>query len=206
DAGSGTCHDAPSAGNHAPTAAAGGPYSSTEGTALAFDGSGSSDPDGDALTYAWSFGDGSSGTAVKPSHTYANNGAYPVTLTVTDTHGAASAAVTTTTTIANVAPAVSAGASQTITMGTSFALNASFSDPGLNDTPWAYTIAWGDGSPQTTGSATSQSSPITAAHTYTAAGTNTVAVTVTDKDGAVGSGQLTVTVTASPNRAPTAAP
>src|SRR5439155_20209752 len=54
DAGSGTCHQK----NHAPTAMVGGPYSGTAGTATSFDGSGSSDPDNDALTYRWTFGDG----------------------------------------------------------------------------------------------------------------------------------------------------
>src|SRR6266516_2131691 len=55
DEGSGTCHGAPGSPpptNHAPTAAAGGPYTGTEGQAVSppFDGSASSDPDGDALT------------------------------------------------------------------------------------------------------------------------------------------------------------
>jgi len=205
DSGTATCHGTSPTVNHAPTAVAGGPYSGSEGTAVSFDGSASSDPDGDALTYVWSFGDGSTAAGAKPSHTYANNGTYTVTLTVTDARGAASSPVTVTATIANVAPAVNAGANQTVTVGTRFTLNASFTDPGLNDAPWTYTIAWGDGSPQTTGSATSQASPITAAHSYTAAGTDTVRVTVTDKDGAMGSGQVTVTVTATPNQAPTAA-
>src|SRR5438034_11342156 len=74
DAGSGSCHDAPGGVNHPPTALPGGPYTGTEGTAVSFDGSGSSDPDGDALTYAWSFGDGATGTGVRPTHAYANNG------------------------------------------------------------------------------------------------------------------------------------
>ena len=180
--------------NHPPTAVAGGPYAGTEGTAVAFSGSGSSDPDGDALTYAWAFGDGTTGTGVSPSHAYAGNGAYSVTLTVTDAKGAASAPATATATIANVAPAVSVPASLGANAGSPVTLSATFSDPGANDAPWAYTINWGDGSAATTGSASSQATGISASHTYAAAGTNTATVTVTDKDGAAGSGQTVVTV------------
>ena len=193
-AGSGKIAVTVTTGNRPPTAVAGGPYSGTEGAAVSFDGSGSSDPDGDALTYAWTFGDGSSGTGVKPSHSYANNGSYTVTLTVTDSRGAASSPATTTATIANAAPVVNAGANQTATAGTAFTFSATFSDAGVNDAPWAYAITWGDGSSQTTGSTSSQSSPITATHTYTAAGTDTLRLTVTDKDGGAGSGKIAVTV------------
>src|SRR5438132_319809 len=206
DAGSGICHDAIGAVKHLPTAAAGGPYSGSEGAAASVDASGSSEPDGGALSYAWDFGDGSTGTGVKPSHSYADNGTYTVALTVTDARGATSAPTTTTATIANVPPAVNAGANQTITLGGSFTLTAGFGDQGVNDTPWAYAIDWGDGSPQTTGSTTSQSNPITASHTYAAAGTNTVRISVTDKDGAAGSGQVTATVTATVNHPPVAGP
>ncbi|HYT99126.1 MAG TPA: PKD domain-containing protein, partial [Gemmatimonadales bacterium] len=76
DSGTATCHGTSPTVNHAPTAVAGGPYSGSEGTAVSFDGSGSSDADGDALTYAWSFGDASTAAGAKPSHTYANNGTY----------------------------------------------------------------------------------------------------------------------------------
>jgi hypothetical protein len=75
------------AANHAPTADADGPYTGTIGVPVAFDGSGSSDPDGDALTYAWDFGDASTGVGVTPSHTYVAVGLYNVTLRVTDTGG-----------------------------------------------------------------------------------------------------------------------
>lgn len=49
-----------------------------------FNAAGSSDPDGDPLTYAWAFGDAQTGTGVSPSHTYATAGAKTVTLTVSD--------------------------------------------------------------------------------------------------------------------------
>lgn len=177
-----------------PTAAPGGPYAGREGTAVSFDGSASSDPAGAALTYAWSFGDGASGTGPKPTHTYASYGSYTVTLTVTSARGPSSAPATTTAAIANVAPTVNAGPALTVAVGSALTFTASFSDPGT-DGPWSYAIAWGDGSPAATGTAVSPSSPITATHSYTAAGTDTVRLTVTDKGGASGTGQAPVTVT-----------
>jgi PKD repeat protein len=49
-----------------------------------FDASGSADPEGDDLTYSWSFGDGSTGTGATTSHTYPSNGTRTVTLVVSD--------------------------------------------------------------------------------------------------------------------------
>ncbi len=51
---------------------------------VAFDSSGSSDPDGRITGYAWTFGDGATSTAASPSHTYPASGTYTATLTVTD--------------------------------------------------------------------------------------------------------------------------
>lgn len=48
------------------------------------DASGSSDPDADELTYSWDFGDGATGSGVKPVHDYASGGSRTVTLTVSD--------------------------------------------------------------------------------------------------------------------------
>jgi glucose/arabinose dehydrogenase len=76
-------------GNRAPTAAA--VISSDPATrTVTFDGSGSSDLDGDPLTYRWDFGDGTSGTGTPVRHTYAGPGTTPLTarLTVTDPAGA----------------------------------------------------------------------------------------------------------------------
>ena len=53
-------------------------------TEYRFDGRGSSDPNPDALTYAWDFGDGSRGMGVTATHIYAAAGTYNVTLTVSD--------------------------------------------------------------------------------------------------------------------------
>src|SRR5207249_1648828 len=97
DAGSGDCH-LTTALNQPPVANAAGPYASS-GT-VAFDGSGSSDPDNNLpLSYAWAFGDGATDAGVAPTHAYATDGTYTVTLVVTDAKGATSAPATTSATI-----------------------------------------------------------------------------------------------------------
>ncbi|TWD84439.1 PKD domain-containing protein [Kribbella amoyensis] len=53
-----------------------------------FDGSASSDAEGPIATYSWTFGDGGTGSGVRPSHTYSTAGTRNVTLTVTDGAGA----------------------------------------------------------------------------------------------------------------------
>ena len=59
--------------------------SSVAGLTVSVDGSGSSDPDGDALTYSWDFGDGSAaGSGKTADHAFAAAGTYQVTLTVSD--------------------------------------------------------------------------------------------------------------------------
>jgi PKD repeat protein len=58
---------------------------------VSFDGTASTDPEGNPLTYAWDLdGDGAydDSTATKPSYTYTSSGAYSASLRVTDTGGA----------------------------------------------------------------------------------------------------------------------
>jgi PKD domain len=82
--------------NSAPTASAGGPYAITYGDGLTLNGAGSSDPDGDALTYSWTVnGHAAAATGVSPTLTWAalaalgvdHAGAYSVAVTVDDGHG-----------------------------------------------------------------------------------------------------------------------
>lgn len=70
--------------NTPPTSNAGGPYLGALNTAIAFDGSLSSDSEDDPLTYAWDFGDSSNGTGIMPAHSYSAAGIYTVCLTVND--------------------------------------------------------------------------------------------------------------------------
>ena len=89
--------------NVSPTASPGGPYDATAGEEITFDGSGSSDSDGEITEYLWDFGDDSTGTEVSSNHSYSEAGTYTVTLTVKDNSGASSASVTTTAVIADAA-------------------------------------------------------------------------------------------------------
>jgi subtilisin family serine protease len=68
-------------GNQSPTASF--TFSCTDLT-CSFNGGGSSDPDGSISSYAWNFGDGTTGSGVTPNKTYSSGGTRTVTLTVTD--------------------------------------------------------------------------------------------------------------------------
>jgi PKD repeat protein len=63
---------------------------SLQGLLVETDASISSDPQGDPLSYTWSWGDGQTAAGVRANHTYAKGGAYVVTVTATDPDGDAS--------------------------------------------------------------------------------------------------------------------
>jgi len=61
----------------------------TAGQSVSFTGT-ASDPNGDPVTVLWTFGDGTTSTALAPgAHTYAAAGTFTVTFTATDSHGLA---------------------------------------------------------------------------------------------------------------------
>jgi PKD repeat protein len=113
-----------------PVADAGGAYVGEEGAPVMFDGSGSIDSDGSIVSFDWDFGDGNTGSGPTAQHTYADDGVYTVTLTVTDDDGQSSSALATAT-IANVAPALSVDLNSVAVSEGDLAANAgTVSDPG----------------------------------------------------------------------------
>jgi probable HAF family extracellular repeat protein len=75
--------------NQAPTASfEATPEKGIVPASVVFDAGDSSDGDGSIAAYAWDFADGSTGTGVRVTHTYAEPGRYAVKLTVTDNGGA----------------------------------------------------------------------------------------------------------------------
>ena len=186
--------------NHPPTASAGGPYSGAEGSAIAVSGT-ASDQDGDAVTHTWSatpvsgvdagaactFADAS---ALSTTVTCTDDGTWKLTLTASDGNNPpVSSDATLTVANANPSTSITSPADMTIrNVGQAVAVSATESDPGSNDV-LSCTISWGDG---TSGAGTSSGGTCTGSHTYAAAGTYDITVTVSDDDG--GSASATVTV------------
>ncbi|WP_405246594.1 PKD domain-containing protein [Cellulophaga sp. Asnod2-G02] len=188
--------------NQAPTAVATSDVTSgAPSLAVQFTGETSSDPDtGDALTYAWDFGDGTTATTPNPSHSFTTAGTYTVTLTITDDGTPALNSTDTITIIvtdANQAPTAVATSDITsgeVSLAVQFTGDTS-TDPDNGDV-LTYTWDFGDGSTATTANPS---------HTFTTAGTYTVTLTVTD-DGtpALNSTDTIAIIVTDANQAPTA--
>ena len=189
----------PAPANNAPIAVVGGPYSGEAGTApVQFDGSSSSDPDGDTLSYAWQFGDGNSGTGVSPSHTYASAGNFEVRLVVNDGLDDSAPSSTTATITAppvNLAPVAQPGGPYDGQPGVAVVFDGSASSDPNGDTI-TYLWDFGDGA---------MGDGATPSHTFAVEGVYTVSLTV--NDGSLDSPIATTTANIAlppANRAPTA--
>ncbi|WP_276606842.1 PKD domain-containing protein [Nakamurella flava] len=155
------------------------------GLTATVDGTGSSDSDGSVKSYEWSFGDGGSDSGATAVHTYGSAGSYQVTLKVTDDDGASSSVSKSVTVTApppvNKAPV--AAFTETVSgLAASFD-GGSSSDADGSVSAWAWDF--GDNSAET---------GRTASHTYGAAGTYQVSLTVTDNQGATNTVTRSVTV------------
>ncbi len=123
-------------------------------------------------TWAWDFGDGSTSTAQSPTHIYTTSGTFPVTLTATDNVGCSATVIDTD--AVHILPLINPSFSANDTMpcpGQAVIFTRNFSAGG-------FTILWdfGDG-------ATSNSSPSNVPHTYLAAGTYDVSITMSNASG-----------------------
>ncbi|MDX6300560.1 MAG: hypothetical protein QOF53_1774 [Nocardioidaceae bacterium] len=169
--------------NAAPTAVVAAP--SCPSLTCTFDASGSSDPDGDTLSYAWSFGDGTTGTGVSPSHPYSAAGSFPVTVTVSDGNGGSDTATTTATPTATPPPNQPPTATPTVNCGGTLTCNFTSSAKDPEGGPLTYSWDFGDGSTST------QPNP---SHPYATAGNKNVTLKVTDDH----ANSITKTLVASP--------
>jgi len=132
------------------------------------------DPDGSIISYFWDFGDGSNGTGVTVDHSYINNGNYVVTLTVTDDDGATDSTIAFKTVLNRPPIAAFTESTQTVYTNETITFNATNShDP--DGSIVGYFWDFGDGTNAT---------GVTTDHSFADDGNYTVALTVTDDDGA----------------------
>ena len=185
--------------NELPTANAGGPYAIGEGFSLVLDGSGSSDPDFDPLTYSWDVnGDGTfdDATGVAPTLSWAQLVALGITdgpaalsnvrVRVDDGQGNVVDSPPTTLTVNNAPPVAGISGPTTVLRGElqNYMLTTTDPSPADQAEPFVFLIEWGDGSAAQM--ITGVSGTIVP-HRFDAAGPHTVSVTATDQNGGTSS-------------------
>jgi hypothetical protein len=164
------------------------PTSGDEGGPVQFDASATTSICGTAgLVYRWDFSDGGVEYGVMPQHTFQGPGSFSGQLTVSDPNGN-SATRQFSISIANEAPAVTAGPDTGAAWGRPVAFNGSATDPGSYDqSTLTYSWDFGDGSPSASGGPSVY-------HTYAAPGSYAATFTACDQWGACASDQRTVVV------------
>ena len=148
------CDDLELVGLAQPSASAvpGGPYEADEGQTIVLDGSGSDDPDGEIVSWAWStadagvtLGDVDPADPAKATFAAQDDGEYTVSLEVCDDDGQCDTEIVLIP-VANVAPTVDLIADRTALPDVEVTASVVFSDPGVVDGDWTVTADWdGDG-------------------------------------------------------------
>ncbi len=165
---------------------------STTGTApftVTLSGAASTDPEGEIATYAWDFGDGTTGSGKSVAHTYSVAGTFTIILTVTDNWDATDQAAKTIYVTAAAAAGPTASFTMSASSGTS-PVSITFDASGTTypgGTITAYEWTFGDGG-NGFGQVTS--------HTYFSSSSRTYTVTllVRASDGKTGTTSKTVSV------------
>ncbi|MES9991383.1 MAG: PKD domain-containing protein [Candidatus Thiodiazotropha sp.] len=182
-------------GNQPPVANANGPYTGDVGETIQFSGNGSADADGSIVSYDWTFGDGTSGVGLSPTHTYTSPGTYNVTLTVTDNNNAVDSDDTSVSIEpGNQPPTANPSGPYAANVGEELLFDGTASSDADGDII-SYEWDFGDGTTAT---------GATPSHTYLAAGSYNVTLTVTDDGNLSGSGVTTATIGAVNKMAPKA--
>lgn len=193
--------------NQPPVVGAGGPYSGSEGTAISLSGATATDPDGDMLTYAWTYTTGvgvdagatcsfSDVTVLNPTITCTDDGPFVAVLTVSDgTNDPVSSTADVVVNNANPAVDISAPAEGSLyAIGSPTSLTADFTDDGTNDTHTC-SIDWNvTGALPESGVVDQAAGTCSETHTYASAGVYTINVNVTDDDGGIGADTIMVVV------------
>ncbi len=150
----------------------------------------STDSDGTIASYAWTFGDATTSTLQNPVHTYAVAGTYTIGLTVTDNGGlTGTVSKQVTVSAANQAPTANFS-----TSASGLTVTCANSSTDSDGTISSYAWTFGDATTSTL------QNPV---HTYAAAGTYTIALTVTDNGGLTGTVSKQVTVSSGGSELPT---
>ncbi len=160
---------------------------------ISFNGSGSTDADGNALTYRWDFGDGSSDSGSSVTHVYQKRGEYVATLFVDDGYNSACSSSTDTLKVKlNKAPVAVVGDNVTVCLGTEVTFDGSGS---IGEEGEALQYEWdlGDGTIE---------NGVIVTHTYQSGGSYKAILTVNDMQNSncsISTDSMYVTVNTSPS-------